>query len=165
MGVMFNAEEIFQMAIQIEENGAAFYRKAAELKKDANETEFLEKLAVMEDGHATTFSEMKKRLSEEEKGEAVFDPLGESALYLEAMADSHRGEGSRKASESISADTSLKEILELAIGLEKESILFYIGLRDMTPERLGKEKVDEIIKEERDHIAVLRKELTSLQVD
>lgn len=30
----FNMEEVFEMAIQIEANGAAFYRKAAELQEE-----------------------------------------------------------------------------------------------------------------------------------
>lgn len=33
MGYDFNAEEIFEMAVQIEKNGAAFYRKAASLQE------------------------------------------------------------------------------------------------------------------------------------
>ena len=47
----FNAEEIFKIAMRIEENGAAFYRKAADLQADAENKKLLLQLAVMEDGH------------------------------------------------------------------------------------------------------------------
>ncbi|MBU1195303.1 MAG: hypothetical protein KKE62_15610 [Proteobacteria bacterium] len=33
----FNAAEAFEMAIQIEKNGAAFYRKAASLQKEGSD--------------------------------------------------------------------------------------------------------------------------------
>ncbi|NIP32685.1 hypothetical protein GWO25_02155, partial [Candidatus Saccharibacteria bacterium] len=34
MAAVFNADEIFEMAIRIENNGAAFYRKAASLQSN-----------------------------------------------------------------------------------------------------------------------------------
>ena len=37
MAYDFNAAEVFDMAIQIEANGAAFYRKAAGLQKDSSD--------------------------------------------------------------------------------------------------------------------------------
>lgn len=47
------------------------------------------------------------------------------------------------------------EIIETAIKLEKESILFYVGLKDMVPPKLGLEKIDEIIKEGKKHVVQL----------
>jgi rubrerythrin len=132
----FNADEILEMAIRIEENGAAFYRKAAGLQSDAKNCEFLENLAAMEDGHRQTFAEMRKALTGKEKEGKVFDPLGELSLYLSAMADTHGGEGSPSAADSLTGDETLEEILNIAIGLEKESILFYLGLKDMARTKL-----------------------------
>lgn len=162
MGVNFNADEVLKMAVRIESNGAAFYRKAAESKKDMARAGFLLKLAEMEDEHERLFSEMKNGLSAEEKADTAYDPVGEAELYLEAMADSHGGEGDPSAADKLTGQESLEEILKIAIGLEKESILFYLGLREMVPERLGKDKIDEIINEERSHIVTLAKELKSL---
>ncbi len=42
-----------------------------------------------------------------------------------------------------------------AIGLEKESILFYLGLKDMVPPKYGQEKLDQIIHEEQRHVTQL----------
>ena len=42
MSYEYNAEEVFEMAIQIEANGAKFYRRAAELQKDQTDKDFLE---------------------------------------------------------------------------------------------------------------------------
>ena len=48
----FNIEEVIEMAVQIEINGAKYYRKAASLMKDNKPaSEFLDALAKMEDNH------------------------------------------------------------------------------------------------------------------
>ena len=155
MSYDFNADEVFQMAIRIEANGARFYRKAAELQSDAENRAFLEKLASMEDGHQATFEKMKATITAAEKAATVFDPQGESAQYLAAMADTHGGEGSPSAADALTGRESMLEIIDIAIGLEKESILFYLGLKDLVPPRLGQEKLYDIISEERRHIIQL----------
>lgn len=155
MSYDFTANEIFKVAIRIEESGANFYRKAAELQTDEQNQAFLQKLAAMEDAHKTAFIEMQRGVTEAEKSTTVFDPNNESSLYLAAMADSHGGEGSPSAANALTGQETMKEILTIAIGLEKESILFYLGLRDMVPPKYGQVKVDTIIKEERKHVIQL----------
>lgn len=155
MSYDFNADEVFNIAIRIEENGARFYRRAAEFQKDAENRTTLERLAAMEDTHKATFEKMKTTLSAAEKTATVFDPLGESAQYLAAMADMHGGEGSPSAAEALTGQESILEIIDIAIGLEKESILFYIGLKDLVPPKLGQDKLYDIISEERRHIIQL----------
>ena len=81
MGITFNAEEIFEMAEEIESNGAKFYRQAAE-KADDETKKFLLDMAQMEAEHLAIFREMKKTLSEAEKGQSVYDPYDESIQYL-----------------------------------------------------------------------------------
>jgi rubrerythrin len=159
MGILFNADEVFEMAIRTEENGAAFYRRAAELHSDREEVKFLLALAEVEDGHKKTFQEMRAALAVREKAGTVYDPNDEAVLYLDAMADSSGGEGSPKVADSLTGQESMAEILKKAIELEKNSILFYVGLLELVPERLGREKVWGIIKEERAHVAELVKEL------
>jgi rubrerythrin len=155
MAYDFNANEIFEMAIRIEANGARFYRKAAEGQADENNRGMLEKLASMEDNHQRTFERMSQRLSEQEQSSTVFDPNTEASQYLAAMADHHGGEGSPSAADALTGNESIKEIIDIAIGLEKESILFYLGLKDLVPPQYGQDKLDNIIAEERRHIIQL----------
>ena len=155
MSYRFNADEVFEMAIRIEENGAAFYRKAAKLQKDSSDKAFLESLARMEDKHKAGFESMRKQISEAEKTQTVFDPNGEAALYLAAMADAHGGEGDPDLLETFTGRETIEEIITTAIGLEKESILFYVGIRDSVPEDFGREKIDAIIREEQKHVVQL----------
>ncbi len=165
MSYDFTANEIFEAAIRIEKSGANFYRRAAELQTDQQNRDFLQKLAAMEDAHKTAFVEMQKGVTEAEKSATVFDPYDESSMYLAAMVDSHGGEGSPLAANALTGQETMEEILTIAIGLEKESILFYLGLRDLVPPKFGQVKVDSIIKEERKHViqlyTLLRKQKSS----
>jgi len=162
MPITFNANEIFEMAEEIERNGAKFYRKAAENTSDDQTKKMLLDMADMEDGHLATFQEMRKRLSGQEKGWTVFDPDNQSVLYLQAMADARGFEGKITPTKELTGSETPKEILETALNSEKESIVFYFGLKGLVPVRAGRDKVEAIIVEELSHITTLLKQLKSL---
>ncbi len=83
----FNANDIFEVAIKIEQNGAKFYRDAAKKIDDEKNKQFLTELAAMEDGHEATFAGLQKELKGDETAPTFFDPENENALYLKALAD------------------------------------------------------------------------------
>lgn len=153
----FNANEILQMAEQIERNGADFYRKSIEKVQDSTGKELLLKLAEMEDQHEKTFAALRSKLTAEEKAQTVFDPEGESVRYLKALADS------KVFFEKTIDPNSMEGILKEAITAEKDSILFYLGMKDVVPEALGKDRIDKVIKEEMSHINLLTRELVALK--
>jgi len=155
MAAVFNADEIFEMAIRIENNGAAFYRKAASLQSDIKNQKFLKSLANMEAQHQRIFTEMRTTLTEKDKIPKVFDPNDEVSQYLAAMADTMGGEGSPSVADSLTGDETLEEILQIAVGLEKDAILFYLGIKDLITSWSGKDRIDEIIRQERRHVAQL----------
>jgi len=155
MAIGFNADEVLEMAIRIESNAAAFYRKTAGLQSDEKNRDFFESLAAMEDKHHETFTEMRKTLKEEDKSGKVFDPHGELALYLASMADTLGSEGSPSAADALTGNETLEDIVNIALGLEKDSILFYLGLKSMVPPKYGRDKIEQIIEEERKHVAQL----------
>ena len=163
MSVIFNADEIFEMAEQVERNGAQFYRRAVEITDDSTVRDNLMRLAEMEDQHEITFASMRVEFSSGERSETVFDPDNQIQLYLRAMADGHVFDTQSDPSEKLSGEVSLEEIVQTAIGLEKDSIIFYLGLRDMVPKNLGKDKINDIIKEEMGHITDLSEQLRALK--
>ncbi len=155
MTITFNADEILEMALKIERSGAEFYRRAAELGQTSSARAMLLELAAMEEDHEKTFSEMRAGLSEEERKEMTYDPHGELPHYLQAFADkSVFRKGLAEASQLTGGETT-EEILRFAIGMEKESIVFYLGLQDLVPDRLGGARIDQILKEELGHVAAL----------
>ena len=162
MGITFNANEIFEMAEEMERNAAKFYRKAAENASDKETKQMLLDMADMEDGHLTTFKEMREQLSGQEKGWTVFDPDNQSASYLQAMADARGYEGKITPTKELTGSEPPREILETALNSEKESVVFYFGLKGMVPVRAGRDKVEAIIIEELIHITTLLNKLKSL---
>ena len=88
MSYSFNADEMFEMAEQIERNGAKFYRRAAEQIKTPDSRKLLLELADMEDKHEKTFIQMRAEMLKQGQTatvDPVFDPEGEVGLYLQAM--------------------------------------------------------------------------------
>lgn len=159
MRFKFNADEIFEMAEQIERNGAKFYRRAAELFKGPQTGQIFLGLASMEDEHEKIFAAMRASLTEQERKETVYDPDGQAVLYLRAMANGFVFDIKAEPAKRLTGKEKMEDILKMAIGFEKDSIVFYLGIKDVVPERLGKERIDAIIKEEMSHIASLSKNL------
>lgn len=163
MSMAFNADEIFEMAEQIERNGARFYREVAAKAPDRKMKEMFLNLASMEDSHLRTFQEMRQGLSDQEKGGTTFDPDNEAALYLQAMADTKGFEGMRSPDQKLTGKESMEELFEIAIEAEKNSVLFYVGLKGMVAARAGRDKVENIIREEVGHAAQLRRQLAAIR--
>ncbi len=156
MSFVFSADEIFEMAEQLEKNGAKFYRTTAENVQDASVKDLLLKLASMEDGHIKTFAAMRSELSEKERLTPTFDANNEANLYLKSLADT------RVFFEKEIDTSSLEEILKAALTAEKDSVVFYLGMKELVPAYLGKNKLEEIIKEEMKHIMLLNNRLARL---
>jgi rubrerythrin len=161
MAIRFSAEEVFGMAVRIEKNGAAFYRRAAELHAGTSEATLFTQLAAMEDEHAVTFTNMSSSLTAAEKETQTFDPQDEAGMYLAALADTRGGEGSPAAAAELDGNETVTDVINRAIGLEKDSILFYTGLKEMVPANLGRDKIEMIITEEMRHVAQLRQHLAT----
>ncbi len=162
MSITFNADEALAMAEQIERNGARFYARAAEIVEAEGVQKLLGDLAEWEEGHEKLLTSMRSELNDEERRPTAFDPDGEAELYLQAMADTHVFKADDDPAASLTGTESAGEIIKTALGLEQESILFYLGLARMVPARLGSETVQKIIDEEIGHVAYLERQLKSL---
>ncbi len=155
MAIRFNADEVLQMALQIERNGAKFYRHAAERKTDPRTQETLLDLAAMEDRHYDTFAAMRAQLPPEAQEETVFDPYQELPLYLRALADRRVFDVYQDPVAQLTGQESTAQMLEFALGIEKDSVVFYVGMKDLVPAEVGGPHIDAIIKEEMTHISII----------
>ncbi len=161
MGVTFNADEIFEIAEQIERNGVQFYRTAA--KKFSTLRQVLLDLAAQEDEHLKIFQAMRAKLANQERQTDVFDPEGEAQLYLQAMADGHVFNVKVDPAKKLSSKEKPEDILKIALGIERDSIAYYVGLKEYVTARTGRGKVEDIIREEMRHIVVLNEKLAALR--
>lgn len=161
MGMPFNADEVLEMAEQIERNGGKFYRRAAE-KYPAMRPLLLE-LAAMEDKHEKTFAQMRTDLSAQEVETPVFDPDDEAQMYLRVMAGGHVFNLGADPAEKLADIETAEDLLEMAMGVERDSIAFYVGLKESVSQKAGKARVEGIIREEMEHIVVLNDKLDALK--
>ena len=161
MSYDFNANEVFEMAEQIERNGAKFYRTAAEKFPDI--APLLLDLAKMEDNHLKTFIAMQADLSGRELEAPVYDPDGEVLMYLRVMADGHVFDLRTDPAQQVADKKTPEDVLKMAMQVERDSIAFYAGLKASVPQKAGKDKVDAIIKEEMGHMAILNEKLQALK--
>ena len=153
----FCLEEVFEMACQIERDGAAFYRRAANEVESNDARELFTKLAQWEKHHEKVFRDLAAGIPEEKRSENV-DPDGEASAYIDAMVE---GSIFKPSSANEWVPSTPGGVFETAIGKEKDSILFYLGMKEAVPS--GAEEVDRIIAEEMRHVRILSR--LAAQVD
>lgn len=145
---MYAAEEAIRFAIEAERCGQAFYEQL-ETAARAETVRFLcQDLARQEVEHARQFEKLLARVRE--AGwirPATWDELAlaQSLIQERLLPDeaTARQMAARAASDL--------EAIEIAIQLEKQSILFYTEMLDMTETR-GRPVVEEILQAEKLHL-------------
>lgn len=163
MSMTFTPERIFDTTIQVERNGAVFYGKAAALApKRALRRKLLE-LAETEHVHMQTFARLKDLILGSEKNAKHFDPDNRIAQYLRVFAKRGIFNMTLDAAQALSTETGMPDILHFAMERERDSIMFYVGIREAIPKRFGQDKIAAIIYEEMSHLVLLEQELGKLK--
>jgi rubrerythrin len=162
MSLNFNAREIFEIGVNIEKNGQAFYTAAMEAAKDSATKKFLGELAEWESTHVQIFQNLADALPPHATESTTYDPNGELAMYLKATADTHVfGPGADGAKIAAMCKTA-RDVIRTALEFEKDSIVFYSAMRKAVSPELGQAEVDRLIEEELKHIVMLSKKLVGL---
>lgn len=161
MSISFSGSELINIAIGIEERGIAFYDIMTKSTENAATRGIFQYLADMERKHTQIFQGM---LAEADKYQIPETYTQEYASYLQALVDSAVFIDDMVTSEmATQADSDIKA-LELAISAEKDSILFYYGMKEIMPQR-AQPTVNKIITEEKSHLrqlSELKKKLAAL---
>lgn len=162
MSIFFNADEIFQMGVQIERNGKTFYATVAQNSSDPAMQKLFSDLSRWESEHIQFFDRLRQALPDSAKRGASFDPGEELLLYLQATADSHVFLRNKDIQELASRCKTPLEALDLALAFEKDSVVFYTTMKKVTPEEFGKKEIDRLIDEEIGHISLLHQKKKDL---
>lgn len=160
MSISFSGSELINIALGIEGRGVAFYDSMADSTKNANAREVFRYLADMERGHLQIFQGM---LAEADKFQ-FSETTGEYAVYLQTLVDSAVFSDDLITGKLASGAESDVTALDLSIGAEKDSILFYYEMRDLMPQQ-AQATVSKIIAEEKSHLrqlSELKKKLAGL---
>ena len=158
----FNADEVFQIAIDIEENGKRFYEKAMDIVDNPDVKDVLGSLAKDEAEHLKRFTELKAQLPKTATEDTVWDPEHEMNQYLQMMADMHVFRSDFDIEKELSQAKNPEDILKLGIQFEKDSIIFFLTMQDSTEEKNGREIIGQLIDEEKEHLRKLSLELKRL---
>jgi len=151
VSISFSGSELINIAIGIERRGIAFYDIMVRSTQNATARDVFQYLADMERQHIRVFQDM---LGEADKYQMPETQAGEYAAYLQALVDSSVFTDDMVTSEMATQASSDIEAMELAIGAEKDSILFYYEMRDIMPQR-ARPTVNKIIAEEKSHLRQL----------
>ena len=146
---MFTMDDLLEVAIKMEKNGEAVYRKSLKKIRQKPLTDLLSWMAAEEAAHGRWFLEQKKRLAlqPEEKAlkemipQVLQDMMGEKALSLDEV-------------EFDKISTPL-ELLNTFIEFEKETIQFYELLEMFIESEEVLKGLKTIIQEEKTHVEKL----------
>jgi rubrerythrin len=143
------AADAIEMAKGIETSGEAFYRAVAKKAQTLDVRVLFEDLADQEVRHYAAFEKLGKEL-----GDALLmspEDWEQYQGYLQATVQSALFEGPEKALAAAETIVDEKEAVRMAMGFEKETILFFYNVRDVATG--GKQEIiDRIIAEEKAHV-------------
>jgi rubrerythrin len=151
MGVFFSGRELIDIAIGIERNGAAFYHSLAESTGNEMAKGAYEYLAGEELKHIKVFQSMLGSVADYRPPETYTE---EYDLYLRALVNSWVFTDDQIARDMAQRVASDAEAIQIALGAEKDSILFYSEMREFV-RRSDRELISKIIEEERSHLRQL----------
>ncbi|MCM8798927.1 MAG: ferritin family protein [Candidatus Omnitrophica bacterium] len=152
MAKLFEVSEILEFAIRIEENGEVFYREMAKKIKKKEIKALFNWLADEEVRHRKIFEEMVSGVGKYEPAESY---PGEYFAYLRAYVDEHIFTKEKKGKLMAGKIGSTKEAVKFAIGVELDSILYYLEAKNLVPES-QRETIEKIVEEERRHYLKLK---------
>ena len=154
----YNVAEAFEIAEQIERNGATFYRGAAAIFNDPDLGKLFVRLAEWETEHEQTFSAMKTQIAGPNSSSTSFgseEPLPDPKVMAGLAVFGIRPD----PTEELNGKEDQATILRKAVAKEKDSIVFYNGLKDFLSDAADRDQVDRIIAEEMQHIRILQESL------
>jgi rubrerythrin len=146
---LFQAADIVELAMQVEKSGEAFYRAVAGKAQSSESRELFEYLAGQEVIHYQVFGKLSRSVQDnpfmtDEEWELYVD-------YLNGTVQSAFFEGPDKALALAETVTDERQAISMAIGFEKETLLFFYDLRDRIPDK-DRPFVEKIVAEEKRHI-------------
>lgn len=151
MGSKFAASEVVELGIQIEKNGRDFYNAVCRKSKNQQAGEVFKFLAGEEEKHIAIFSSLLEKVQEYEPPQIYTD---EYIAYMNALASEYVFTQKDKGLEIAKGIKTDEQAVEIGIGFEKDSIIFYEGMKKAVPEySLG--IVNELIRQEELHLKKL----------
>lgn len=145
------AAEALKWAMEIEENGEAFYRTVAAKSADPEVKALFEDLAVQEQGHYRAFQKMLEKVKPDPDLSSVGVQYDEYQAYLQVVLADALFAGPDKGLTLAEQAQDRETALRAAMGFEKDTLLFFYDLREMVSEA-ERGAISDVILEEKAHL-------------
>ncbi len=152
MANIFNLSEIVRNGIQIEKNGRDFYDHASKAVKAERVRQVFEYISNEEQSHIAVFESLLSTIDETTK--PAVRCTAEYTDYLLALIKDNTFTVNKQGYEIARTIRNDKHALELAIALEKDTLLLYHELKKLLP-ALCQQDIDTLIAHEQDHFSKL----------
>ena len=148
---VFEASDIVEVAIRIEENGINFYKFAEQIAKQEEAKKLFAHLAEAEVAHKKTFEKIFANMDKNNPPESY---AGEYSAYLRAYVDNNIIFTKEAMDKELSSIKDTIAAFDFAMQRELDSILYYHEIKNLVP-AAQHEAIEKIIEEERKHYAAL----------
>jgi rubrerythrin len=143
-----NLSEIIKSGIQIEKNGRDFYDHASKAVKAERVKQVFEFISGEEQSHLAVFEAILNNIGESAKPAVRYTQ--EYDAYLQALTDENPFTKPKQGYEIARTIRNDKHALELALVVEKDTLLFYHELKNLLPAD-SQTDIDTLITNEQDH--------------
>jgi rubrerythrin len=158
MSMLLSGGEVFSLAMEIEKSGNAFYRTVAGMTRHAELAELFGFLAAEETRHLEFFRSLQRELGDFTVDR---DEWEETSRYIRATTEGRFFVGEDRAILAARGVGSVREALDVAVGFEKDTLLFFHELLAVTP-ALSQDAARRIVDEEKRHVLMLSERRAAL---
>ncbi len=147
MSYLLDVKEILEFAVYIEERGYEFYVGAMKKFSEPRATELFQYLADEEFKHEKVFKKLMGQDGELRKGEMD----AEYRAYMREFCKAHALGDKEAINAKLTRLSTLEDIFDLAMGFEKDSIVFFSELKDLYAKG-HTAAIEKVIREEMGHL-------------
>ncbi|MBC2710826.1 MAG: ferritin family protein [Desulfosarcina sp.] len=151
---MFTAQDILDIAIRLENNGEKIYRNARQHAPDAELKALLDWIAQEEQNHARWFTGLKDRLTQGEDHHLMAE------MSRALVEDVVQGQAFSLQEVDFKAIDTPHKMIRTFIGFEEDTVAFYEILKTFIDDPAIASQLEQIIAEEKKHIAQFRELLS-----
>jgi len=150
MAVLFSAREIVEAAVEKEKKRKGFYSNVSELSTNEDMKELFQFLTKEEEKHVEVFAGIRDKLPVETHSVEYDDDM---QAYMDSVIDD-RLYSDMDSKEFVQKAIHAKDVFRLAIGFEKDAILYFMEFLPYLSES-DRKIVSELIEQEKGHIRKL----------
>jgi rubrerythrin len=150
MAVIFSAREIVEAAVEKERKRRGFYAQVSDLSTNEDMQKLFQFLTEEEDRHVAAFTKIRDSLPQERYSEEYSEDM---QAYMDSVIDD-RLYADIDSKEFVQKAITARNVFRLAIGFEKDAILYF---REFLPylSEPDRSVIVELVEQEKGHIRML----------